>query len=91
MTLEKNKNAYIATEKQIETVREYAINLWGKNWKAKLCDEYEKKNGYAHRTKNSKVRAWLNGDYLPNLTSFNELLIAIDCEMKIITNPKEIL
>lgn len=90
-TLEKNPTANIATAKQLETVKDYAVKLWGDNWLARLCDEYEQKNGYPHRKKNSKVRAWFNGEYLPSLTSFNELLIAVDCQMKIISNPREIL
>jgi len=90
-TLEKKQTASIATTKQIETVKDYAFKLWGDNWLAKLCDEYEQKNGYPHRSKNSKVRAWFSSEYLPSLASFNELLTAIDCQMKIISNPREIL
>ena len=92
MQLSENASkADTVTIKQIETIKDYAIALWGDNWLAELCKTYEQKNGYAHRIKGSKVRAWFNGAYLPTLTSFNELLIAIGCEMKIVTIPKEIL
>ena len=90
-TLEKNSAADTATVKQLETIKTYAIRLWGDNWLARLCDEYEQKNGYPHRKKNSKVRAWFDGKYRPSLTSFNELLIAVDCEISITSKPQKIL
>ncbi|MEA5480126.1 hypothetical protein VB774_21055 [Pseudanabaena galeata UHCC 0370] len=83
MTIEKPTQAKELAEKQLEAVKSRAIELWGDNWLARLCNEYEQKNSYKHRSRNSKVRAWFDGLNGPNLESFNELLIAVDCEMSI--------
>ena len=90
-TLEKKSAAQEAIEKQLEAIKNQAFLIWGDDWEARLCNAYEQKNGYKHRSKNSKVRAWFNGEYLPSLASFNELLVAVDCQMKIVSNPREIL
>ena len=85
MTLEKpveiQTAAQILATKELEAIKARAVELWGENWLARLCNEYESKNGYKHRSKNSKVRQWFDGTQKPNLESFNELLIAVDCEM----------
>ena len=83
MTLEKSSQAADLAEKQLLAIKARAIELWGDNWLARLCNEYEEKNGYKHRSKNSKVRAWFDGLQKPNLQSFNELLIAVDCELSV--------
>jgi hypothetical protein len=88
MTLEKQSQAQILADKQLDAIRNRAKELWGVNWEARLCNEYESKNGYRHRTRNSKVRAWFDGINRPTLESFNELLIAIDCEMAVISKVK---
>ena len=75
--------AQILASKELEAIKIRAIELWGDNWLARLCNEYESKNGYKHRSKNSKVRQWFDGTQKPNLQSFNELLIAVDCEMSV--------
>jgi hypothetical protein len=92
MTLErpidKSTQAQMLSERQLEAIKSRAIELWGeKNWLSRLCREYESKNGYKHRSKNSKVRAWFAEPRLnlPSLESFNELLIAVDCEMSAIS------
>jgi hypothetical protein len=94
-TLGKIPEAVLATDKQLNTIKQYAIALWGDNWLSQLCDAYETKNGYARSSRNSKgnskVRAWFKGEYKPSLTSFNELLIAVDCIMTITANPRQIL
>ena len=83
MTLEKSTQATDLVDKQLLAIKSRAIELWGDNWLARLCNEYESKNGYKHRSKNSKVRAWFDRLQKPNLQSFNELLIAVDCEMSV--------
>ena len=83
MTLEKSSQSADLAEKQLLAIKARAIELWGDNWLARLCNEYEEKNGYKHRSKNSKVRAWFDGLQKPNLQSFNELLIAVDCELSV--------
>ncbi len=82
-TIETKTPAQILADKQLQAIKSRAIELWGDNWLARLCNDYESKNGYKHRSRNSKVRAWFDGLQRPNLESFNELLIAIDCEMSI--------
>ncbi len=88
MTLEKPVEtltpAQILAAKQLDAIKSRAQELWGENWLARLCNEYESKNGYKHRSRNSKVRAWFDGLQNPNLESFNELLIAVDCEISVI-------
>lgn len=84
-TLEKKSVAQEVTDKQLKAIKDQAVKLWGDDWEARLCNAYEQKNGYKHRSKNSKVRAWFDGSYKPTLLSFNELLIATNCEMKIIS------
>ena len=85
----------LATTKQLEAVKQQAIALWGDNWLSRLCDAYEAKNGLTRTSKNSngntKVRSWFRGDYKPSLTSFNQLLIAVECEMSITAKPRQIL
>ena len=83
MTLEKSSQSADLAEKQLLAIKARAIELWGDNWLARLCNEYEEKNGYKHRSKNSKVRAWFDGLQKPNLQSFNELLIAVDCQLSV--------
>ena len=85
MTLEKQDRAAELANKQLEAIKHRAEELWGENWLARLCNEYEQKNGYKHRSRNSKVRAWFDGLSKPTLESFNELLIAVDCEMSVIS------
>lgn len=84
---EKSTQAQMLADKQLKAIESRAIELWGDNWLARLCQEYESKNGYKHRSKNSKVRAWFAEPRLnfPSLESFNELLIAVDCEMSVIS------
>lgn len=85
MTLEKPNQAAELADKQLEVIKHRAVELWGDNWLARLCNEYETKNGYKHRSRNSKVRAWFDGVAKPTLESFNELLIAVDCEMSVVS------
>lgn len=85
-TLEKKTAAQDAIDRQLKAIKDQAVKLWGDDWEARLCNAYEQKNGYKHRSKNSKVRAWFDGSYKPTLLSFNELLIATSCEMKIISH-----
>lgn len=85
-TLEKKSVAQEVTDKQLKAIKDQAVKLWGDDWEARLCNAYEQKNGYKHRSKNSKVRAWFDGSYKPTLLSFNELLIATNCEMKIVSH-----
>jgi hypothetical protein len=85
----------LATTKQLEAVKQQAIALWGDDWLSRLCDAYEAKNNLTRTSKNSngnsKIRSWFRGDYKPSLTSFNELLIAVECEMSITAKPRQIL
>jgi len=87
-TIEKKTAAEKAIDKQLEAIKDQAIELWGDEWEARLCNAYEQRNGYKHRSKNSKVRAWFDGSYKPTLLSFNELLIATNCEMEIMSRKK---
>lgn len=85
----------LATTKQLEAVKQQAIALWGDDWLSRLCDAYEAKNNLTRTSKNSngnsKIRSWFRGDYKPSLTSFNQLLIAVECEMSITAKPRQIL
>lgn len=85
-SLEKKSIAQEVTDKQLKAIKDQAVKLWGDDWEARLCNAYEQKNGYKHRSRNSKVRAWFDGSYKPTLLSFNELLIATNCEMKIVSH-----
>ena len=96
MKAAKNKPlSELSTNKQLEAVKQQAIALWGDDWLSQLCAAYEAKNGLTRSSKNSngnsKVRSWFRGDYKPTLASFNQLLIAVDCEMSIVANPRQIL
>lgn len=85
----------LATTKQLEAVKQQAIALWGDDWLSRLCDAYEAKNNLTRTSRNSngnsKIRSWFRGDYKPSLTSFNQLLIAVECEMSITAKPRQIL
>ncbi len=63
-TIEKKTAAEKAIDKQLEAIKDQAIELWGDEWEARLCNAYEQRNGYKHRSKNSKVRAWFDGSYI---------------------------
>lgn len=96
MKTAKNKPlSELATTKQLEAVKQQAIALWGDDWLSRLCDAYEAKNGLTRTSRNSngnsKIRSWFRGDYKPSLTSFNQLLIAVECEMSITAKPRQIL
>jgi len=96
MKTAKNKPlSELATSKQLEAVKHQAIALWGDDWLSRLCDAYETKNNLTRTSKNSngnsKIRSWFRGDYKPSLTSFNQLLIAVECEMSITAKPRQIL
>lgn len=96
MKTAKNKPlSELATAKQLEAVKQQAIALWGDDWLSRLCDAYEAKNGLTRTSRNSngnsKIRSWFRGDYKPSLTSFNQLLIAVECEMSITAKPRQIL
>lgn len=96
MKTAKNKPlSELATSKQLEAVKQQAIALWGDDWLSRLCDAYEAKNNLTRTSKNSngnsKIRSWFRGDYKPSLTSFNQLLIAVECEMSITAKPRQIL
>jgi hypothetical protein len=96
MKTAKNKPlSELATNKQLEAVKHQAIALWGDDWLSRLCDAYETKNNLTRTSKNSngnsKIRSWFRGDYKPSLTSFNQLLIAVECEMSITAKPRQIL
>jgi hypothetical protein len=94
-TLTKIPQAELATSHQLEAIKNQAIALWGDDWLSRLCEAYEIKNNLIRKSKNtvgnSKIRSWFRGDYKPSLTSFNQLVIAVDCEMSIIANPRELL
>jgi hypothetical protein len=96
MKTTKNKPlSELSTTKQLEAVKQQAIALWGDDWLSRLCDAYETKNNLTRTSKNSngnsKIRSWFRGDYKPSLTSFNQLLIAVECEMSITAKPRQIL
>ncbi|MCA6508857.1 MAG: hypothetical protein IM565_02280 [Pseudanabaena sp. M109S1SP2A07QC] len=71
------------TQAQLEAVRKRAIELWGDNWKMQLAYKYAEVVGVDKREKTTLVRRWFNGESSPNLDSFNNLLLAVGCKIRI--------
>jgi hypothetical protein len=73
------------TQKQLNAIRQRAIEIWGDRfWLAKLATEYKKVSGAAS-DKDTVVRRWFKEGSAtsPNLESFNNLLLATGCQMAI--------
>ena len=81
--LEKMATSEELTQAQLEAVKSRAITLWGDNWKMQLCYKYAEVVGVSKREKTSLVRRWFAGESSPNLESFNNLLLAVGCKIRI--------
>lgn len=81
--LEKMSTSEELTKAQLEAVKSRAISLWGDKWKMQLCYKYAEVVGVGKRDKTSLVRRWFDGESSPNLESFNNLLLAVGCKIRI--------
>jgi len=83
--LEKMSTAEELTQAQLEAVKKRAIELWGEdNWKMQLSYKYAEVVGASKREKTTLIRRWfVDCESYPNLESFNNLLLAIGCKMRI--------
>lgn len=81
--LEKMTTAEELTQAQLNAVKERAIALWGDGWKMQLAYKYAEVVGVGKREKTTLVRRWFDGESSPNLDSFNNLLLAVGCKIRI--------
>ena len=72
------------TQRQLEAVKNRAIQIWGEDkWLTELSKAFEKAVGANPRTRATMVSRWFKEGVNPNLDSFNGLLLAVGCEMAI--------
>lgn len=82
--LEKMATSEELTQSQLEAVKSRAIALWGDGWKMQIAYKYAEVIGAENkREKTTLVRRWFAGESAPNLDSFNNLLLAVGCKMRI--------
>ena len=83
--LDKVVNSSELTKVQLEAVKNRAIILWGeKKWLSKLVTEYERVTDAEPRTRSTMVRRWFAPEgNAPTLESFNGLLLAVGCKLRI--------
>ena len=82
--LEKMATSEELTQAQLEAVKSRAIALWGDNWKMQIAYKYAEVIGAENkREKTTLVRRWFAAESTPNLDSFNNLLLAVGCKMRI--------
>jgi len=87
LTLEKMTEAESLTQKQLNAIKSRAIAIWGeKFWIAKLAVKYQEASGSPTQC-DTTVRRWFKegATTSPNLESFNNLLLATGCQMRIVT------
>jgi hypothetical protein len=70
------------TQKQLEAIKNRAIELWGDNWLAELARAYEQVTGANPRTKFTQLQRCFKGNSVPNLDTMNGMLIAVNCRFK---------
>jgi hypothetical protein len=72
------------TKKQLEAVKQRAIELWGEEkWLPQLVRHYERAIGAKERSKFTQVHRYFLGQTHPTLTSMNGLLLAVDCQFRL--------
>jgi len=87
LVLEKMSTAEDLTRKQLDAIRTRAIAIWSeKFWIAKLAVKYQEVSGSETQC-DTTVRRWFKegATTSPNLESFNNLLLATGCQMRIVT------
>jgi hypothetical protein len=72
------------TQKQIEAVKERAIELWGDKWLPQLVREYARVTGTNERSKFAQVQRYFKGGNSLNLESMNALLLAVNCKFQMV-------
>jgi hypothetical protein len=87
LTLEKMSTDKDLTRKQLDAIKSRAIAIWGKRfWISRLAAKYQEVSGSETKC-DTTVRRWFKegSTTSPNLESFNNLLLATNCRMQIVT------
>jgi hypothetical protein len=75
------------THQQLNAIKSRAIAIWGERfWISKLATKYQEVSGLETQC-DTTVRRWFKegATTSPNLESFNNLLLATGCQMRIVT------
>ena len=81
-TLEKTDTEDLV-HKQLEAVKNRAVELWGDRWLMELCYKYAEAQGLHKRARITMVRSWFTHLKRPSLENFNNLLACVDCSLSI--------
>lgn len=77
-------NAEEISLKQLDVVKERAVELWGdEKWLPRLVTAYEVVSGAEPRTKFKLVQGYFKDGVFPNLKTMNWLLKSVNCEFQI--------
>jgi hypothetical protein len=77
------------TRRQLEAIKNRAIELWNSKWLPQIVKEYAKIIGGDDRTKFAQVQRYFTGENIPSTTNLNALLMAVNCRFKMICYSKE--
>jgi hypothetical protein len=87
LALEMPTTAESITRKQLDAIKSRAIAIWSERfWISKLATKYQEVSGSETKC-DTTVRRWFKegSTTSPNLESFNNLLLATNCRMQIVT------
>jgi hypothetical protein len=82
-----------SSERQIQAIKEQAIELWGDKWLPEIVRAYEKQTKSEPRSKFAQVMRYFKGQTVPNLDTMNDLLTAVDgtFEITFVTRKRAVL
>jgi len=80
---DKNNHEDLA-QKQIQALKERAIELWGDKWLPQIVREYASVTGSNERTKFAQIQRYFKGESTPNLGTMNALMSAVKCKFQMV-------
>jgi len=77
------------TKRQLEAIKNRAIELWSDKWLPQIVKEYARVTGSDERTKFAQVQRYFTGENVPSANNLNALLLAVNCRFKLVCYSKE--
>lgn len=84
MTPETPETPEELTKRQLQAIKNRAIELWSDKWLPQIVREYARVTGSNERTKFAQVQRYFTGENVPSTTNLNALLLAVNCRFKLV-------
>jgi hypothetical protein len=81
-----NATAESLSKSQLQTIRLRAMALWGDKWLVTLVKQFAQITGCNERQRFNQIQKYFSEDpTMPTLETLNNLLLAVNCRIKIIS------